>query len=483
MTTRLRSAAAYLAAPLACLAVWWRIPFFFFRDDDFTWLTLPKLTLGEALFSPFAQGTVRLISERLYFLTLTSLFGFRAWPFRVATLLTWFAALALIQWIGTRLTGSRAAGLLAALLWTIALPLATPLGWAAAYNQVFIAFIVLAAFAARLKGWRRTEAALYLAGFGVLEIIVMYPGLVLLHHLCTRSITFTPPTQNRESNRADLRDALWMLIPAALFTALHLFVIPKTESPIYQRIIDGRLPATLWTYIQWTVGPSQMQFRNPARVGQGLAVTWAVAAALAAFAVARLARRDLRPAFFIGWFLLWIAPVLPLPNHIYDYYVTLPGIGLAWLAGWALVSAWRSGWVARVPAIALAAAYAAGSIVVIDSVTKWYLDLTSRDRIVFRAMESAIEAHPGQTILLTGINEDIFLHTVAGGADRTLSIPQVWLAPGQDAVLDSGRLPNLQRFRVAPETLSKALGQHTVRVIEVDGTTARDITEAYGAVN
>ena len=140
-TSRARAAAAYLLAPLLCLAVWWRVPSFFFRDDDFNWLTLPQLPLTEALFSPFAQGTVRVLSERLYFLTLASWFGFNAWPFRLVTLLVWFLVLALMQWIGARLTGSRAAGLLAALLWTIALPLALPLGWASAFNQVLIAFV------------------------------------------------------------------------------------------------------------------------------------------------------------------------------------------------------------------------------------------------------------------------------------------------------------------------------------------------------
>ena len=462
-TFRARAAAAHLAAPLLCLAVWWRVPSFFFRDDDFNWLTLPQLPLPEALFSPFAQGTVRVISERLYFLTLASWFGFNAWPFRLVTLLVWFLVLALMQWIGAHLTGSRAAGLLAALLWSIALPLALPLGWASAFNQVLIAFVVLAAFAARLQGWRAAEAALYLAGFGVLEIIVMYPALVLLH-----SWTDT-------SARSRGREALWMWIPAGLFTALHLFVIPKTESPIYQRIVDGRLPGTLWQYLLWTIGPSQMEVRNPERILQGLAVTWTIAAALALFAILRLTQRDRRPLLFCGWFLLWIAPVLPLPNHISDYYVTLPGIGLAWLAGWALVSAWSANRIARVVAVALAASYAAGSLVEIDAVTKWASNLTAQNRVLFRALETTAAAYPGRSVLLTGVQSEAFLHTVAGGADRTLGMPQVWLAPDSE----------LQRFRVTPEILRDALRQDRVRVLEINGAQARDITDAYraGATN
>ncbi len=466
----MKRAASYLIAPLVCLAVWWRVPFLFFRDDDFSWLTLHKMPLAEALFSPFAQGTIRVFSERLYFILLYDLFGFSAWPFRVAALGTWFIVLTLMQWIGTRLTGSRAAGVLAAVLWTVSLTLATPLGWASAFNQVLIAFVVLAAFAARLKGWHKVEAALYLLGFGVLEIIVMYPALVLLHALTDSTA------------RARWRDALWMAAPAGIFTALHLWVIPKTDAEVYRRIVDSRLPATLWQYIEWTVGPSQMQVRNAARIEQGLMATWIIATALALFAIVRLTKRDLRPLLFLGWFLLWLAPVLPLPNHISDYYLTVPGIGLAWLAGWALVAAWRSNWIFRVPATALALIYLAGSVAEVDAVTKWFFNLTSKGRVLARGMEATAEAYPGKAILLTRVDPEIFLHTAAGGADRTIGLEKLWLAPDQDAVLDSNRLPNLQRFRVAPDVLFEALKNDQVRVLEAEGPVARDITARYRAV-
>lgn len=463
----MKRALSYLIAPLVCLAVWWRVPFLFFRDDDFSWLTLHSLPLREALFSPFAQGTVRVFSERLYFIALYDLFGLAAWPFRAAALGGWFVALMLTQWIGEQLTGSRAAGVLGAILWTVSVTLATPLGWASAFNQVFIAAIILGAFAAHIQRRYKLEAALYLIGFGVLEIIVMYPLVVLLYE-CTRS------TQSRDRKRADLFRPLWMLFPAALFTALHLFVIPKTDAEVYRRIIDSRLPATLWQYIQWTVGPSQMEVRNAARVEQGLLATWIIAAALAVFALTRLARRDLRALLFLGWFVLWLAPVLPLPNHISDYYLTVPGIGLAWLAGWALVSAWRSGWLFRIPATAFALVYLAGSAAEVDAVTKWFFELTAKNRVLVRGLEATAAKYPSQPILLTRVDPEVFLHAVAGGADRTLGIKQIWLAPDQDEVLDSGRLPDLQRFR-APSNLP------LLRVLDLEGPIARDITPRYTA--
>src|SRR5580698_4121931 len=98
---------AYLLAPiLVCLAVYWRAPFIWFRMDDFAWLGLPLDVQGfglwHALFHPQAEGTVRVLSERLFFLALTSAFGLYAWPFRAVALGTWFADLVLIQLIGAR---------------------------------------------------------------------------------------------------------------------------------------------------------------------------------------------------------------------------------------------------------------------------------------------------------------------------------------------------------------------------------------------
>ncbi len=150
-----RRIAYYLAPLLVCVAVFWRAPFIWFRIDDFAWLGLPQYAhdygLMRALFDPMAQGTVRVVSERLPFLIFSAAFGLHAGPFRALSLGTWFACLLLIQWIGWKLTGSRAAGLGAAVLWAVNSSLILPLSWASAYNQTLCAFIFLFAFQARLR--------------------------------------------------------------------------------------------------------------------------------------------------------------------------------------------------------------------------------------------------------------------------------------------------------------------------------------------
>ena len=78
----------WLALPLICLAVYWRGLFAWFQADDFAWLSLRAhvhdwRSLLENLFAPMAQGTIRPLSERAFFLVFESLFGLHALPFRI----------------------------------------------------------------------------------------------------------------------------------------------------------------------------------------------------------------------------------------------------------------------------------------------------------------------------------------------------------------------------------------------------------------
>src|SRR5579859_175312 len=120
--TRVRQALWWLAAPLLSAALYWRAFLTWFQNDDFAWLGLPLEVhrfgdVWSPLFRPAAQGTVRVLSERVFFLVFSSVFGYHALPYRLWIFATWFAALTLASLIATRLTGSRTAGLLAALLW------------------------------------------------------------------------------------------------------------------------------------------------------------------------------------------------------------------------------------------------------------------------------------------------------------------------------------------------------------------------------
>src|SRR5579862_7212891 len=116
-------AAAYWAVPsILCLVMYWPGLLAWFQQDDFVWLNMPNQAHGwdgllRTLFLPNpSQGSWRPLSERVLFLAFGPIFGADALPYRIWVFLTQFANLALAASITTRLTRSRAAGFLAAVL-------------------------------------------------------------------------------------------------------------------------------------------------------------------------------------------------------------------------------------------------------------------------------------------------------------------------------------------------------------------------------
>ncbi|HWC98819.1 MAG TPA: hypothetical protein VG456_18795, partial [Candidatus Sulfopaludibacter sp.] len=122
-----------MAPCLLCLVLHWLGFLSWFRADDFAWLGLTPRVHGFhdlliALFEPRAQGTIRPWSERAFFMAGYGLFGLNVLPYRIVIFATQFGALGLMAWIARRLTGSPAAGFLAALLWIVNSSTMEPLG-------------------------------------------------------------------------------------------------------------------------------------------------------------------------------------------------------------------------------------------------------------------------------------------------------------------------------------------------------------------
>jgi len=52
-----------------------------------------------------------------------------------------------------------------------------------------------------------------------------------------------------------IRGALWLFAPAAIFTVVHFWFIPKSASGPYVLSLDSRLPSTIASYLAWTFEP------------------------------------------------------------------------------------------------------------------------------------------------------------------------------------------------------------------------------------
>jgi hypothetical protein len=503
--TRLSRYGWLAIAPAFALLIYWRVPLTWFANDDFAWLGLPLQVhrardLSAVLFAPRAQGTVRFLGERLFFLVFSVVFGYHALPYHLFALITWCADLVLAALIGERLTNSKAAGVLGAIFWTASSILVTPIAWVSAYNELLCGFCILMAFYARLRGWRATEWIAYLAGFGALEVIVAYPAIATLHALCERSEPLadargsdSEPGAIRSQLSRDrqgvgllsdnLRTAILLFIPAILFTILHFLLIPKNASGYYKVEIDSRIFSTLLQYLKWCLGPSRL-FQLTAHWGRfGTRVMWISALALALFVIRQLWRRNSLALFLCAWFLFLVAPVLVLPYHVTDYYASLAELGLAWLAGWAMVVAWNSGWLTRGFAVALAAASLAGSVREDDGYSRWYYRRSIRMETLFFGIEDSLRAHPGSALILHGVDNDLFQTGFQDEPFRLLGFPKVYFAPGGEAgIVAREDLGGVAPFLISPRQALSMIANNQARVLSVSNDGVRDITRGYQVV-
>jgi hypothetical protein len=402
-----------------------------FCNDDFAWLGLPLLVdswrdLPHVLLAPMAQGTIRVFSERLFFLGLGSVFDLNIVPFKIVVFLTQFANLALIMWITRRLTGGATAarvdarpalaGFLAPILWCAGIALAEPLAWASAYNEVLIAFCVLLGFFFRLKWiesgerkYRYLEWAPFLFGFGVLETIVIYPVLMLWYALCC-----APKT---------LRSTLPLFAPAVLFTIFHFTAIAPSTDPKYTlSFAPAGLVYSLWTYWALAAGTLRMDIREPLPAY----LLAGVSLALLVFAAKKLSQGQRLALFLLLWFPLALSPVLPLGMHISDYYLTVPTIGLAMLAAWAasVPNRWAS-----VAAVFLIPVFLFCSIAQAHALESTRFERGRLMRHFLRDMRAHESEYEDKVVLLQGMRDEFFW---AGILDRPLSligIPNVYVTP------------------------------------------------------
>jgi hypothetical protein len=343
--------------------------------------------------------------------------------------------------------------------------------WASVYNQVLISFLMIAAAyclvryaeSGQQRWWILLWAA-YLAGFGALESAVLFPLLALLY------ARWQAPHLTRR--------LLWLLAPAVMFALLHAFVIPKSASPIYRAYFDAAMLKNFLRYFGWSAGPARLGTNVAPELGRwGLAIAGLCGVTAAYFALWRWLKGDRLGFWMLAWFALFLLPVLPLKNHVSDYYVTLPSAGLAMLGGWALAAAWGTNWPGRIAASVLAAAYVWGSVTEVRSIQSV---LVRRSLGLRDTVEAAAAAHAaGKRVVLAGVSDDLFDSGFQDGAFATMGIAQVWLAPGSEAGITArDDLGGLRPFQASAGEITSWLEKGEAVVLEVSGK-PRNVTSQY----
>ncbi|MCC7175985.1 MAG: hypothetical protein IT159_12380 [Bryobacterales bacterium] len=479
---RLGSAAYWAAPSLFCLVLYWLGLKAWFRQDDFAWLSLHNHLqepggLWRLLFAPQAQGTIRPLSERAFFLLFYGLFGMDALPYRIAVFLTQFANLVLISAIARRLTGSRAAGFLAPVLWAANGALATVMTWTSAYNQALCGFFLLLSFWSLLRfvetGRRRYNVlqwAAFLLGFGALEINVVYPAIAAAYVFVAA--------------RAYLRRTLWLFVPSVAFAAIHWRFAPKPATGPYMMHFDWSVLGSLGTYWTWALGPTRLDYAL-IRLPQWLAAAAvaALSAGLLLFAAAQWRRKNRVGVFLLLWFAILLAPVLPLRDHLSDYYLTTPLIGLAILGAWALAAAWRRGWMHRTAALLLAAVYLSCSLPVARAVTRWNYEFSRDMRDLLRGLVRARQLHPGKIILLTGLGSDLFWGTIYHKAHWLVGVTDVYLAPGaEQAIQARPEMDEISEYVLPAGVAKRALDEDRAVAYSAAQGRLRNVTQGLKAI-
>ena len=476
-----------------------------FFGDDFSLLLLaasPDKEFWEAFFQPRAQGTFRPLSERLFFYFFYGWFGFDAFPYRLLVFGTQIVNLWLLAALTNRLTGKRLAGFVAASLWGVHHGLSSSMTWTSAYNQVLCAFLLLLSFLLFLRFAESRRKRYYAAqwitfglGLGALETMVVYPVVLLVYVLI--------------ANRRLWRHAAAMLPGSAAFAWLQLSAAPTASEGVYQTDFGlASLAAGFWHYTQRVLVADELV---------GIAVAMVIAAV--AFAAHQAWRGALLGVFMLSWFAITLGPYLPLPDHRLDYYLVLPSMGIAMLAGWTVSLAFgRGGWwtsgssrptgyidgeqestddgIQFRPAVTIFAraparfVFQVGVVLFVGTFVFASVGRADREVSYFQPLSLAVKQllsdtsrvraeYPGKTILLANVPEMVFYLSIAHDAFRAVGVYDVSLTPDNQINRRADYAHPIEKYFLPVAETLLVLDRQQALVFDASGPRLVEITAQY----
>ena len=410
-----------------------------YRLDDLAWLSLRNTienghSLLWALFSPQAQGSIRPLGECVWFLLASSLFGLNPFPLHMLALVTQIANVFLLVIAGRRLLGSPVAAAIAATVWVLNDSLVEPMVWASAFNEVLYTFWFLLAFQAFMRWidsgkftWLAVHLAAIVLGFGTLELMVVFPLIAAVY-----VALFAPRHWKAVLPSASV---------TAAFVAAHLFFVRLPQSGPYRMTFGWSMVKNLAHYSTKVLGPEEYRGIHQSTAGLAMAGTVLLSAAVLVWVIAGVRRKQPTGLFCLLWFVLGLAPILPLNEHFTPYYTFVPLIGLAWLAGDALVRV-RSR-MGRSVAVACAVLYAfcqtPSTLFVRDWNRARSFDVERREARLAGAVREIRRIRPQGAVFLDGLDTEQFwwglcygelihrgytdLHILPDAAEHGVAIP------------------------------------------------------------
>ncbi|HLK22926.1 MAG TPA: hypothetical protein VKT81_28465 [Bryobacteraceae bacterium] len=426
--------------------------------------------LREILLQPTPGGSWRPFSDRGYYLLLQSIFGATPVPFHIACFLTQFINLALVFSITRRLTGSDGAAFLAPLLWIANSKLLLVMAWCLAYDYALCGMCLLGSFWLFLR-WIDTDARRYyvgmwivfLLGFGVLETNLVFPMLAAAYAwLCAR---------------AYFKKTLPLFIPSIAFLAAHMLMIHAPASGPYRMHFTSAMVRTFIRYWAWDFEPVNLTTFTHLPETVGIVGMLLFSGALLTFVAFQAYRRNFVPVFFFCWFVIVLAPALPLRDNIQDVYLALPCIGVAMLGASAFVWAWKRSKLYQSLAVALLLLFLVESVPTDIRGIEWYRERSLRVENLVETVVAKHAENPGKIILLTGIDAPLFYASVNQRAFAAFGVNDVYLAPGSETEISPGD-PAVAQFVLPAARMQDAVAHRAVVLQSKDGHVT-DVTAQY----
>lgn len=298
----------------------------------------------------------------LVYLALFQLFGPQAWAFHLMNVLLHIAVVLVLYQVTKKLFRDRYVGALAAALFAIHPIHSEAVTWIAALPDLELTLFFLLAFllflnldsrgCRRVGGWIVGQIAM--AGCFALALLSKEPA-VTLPVMATVYEHFYRDDRGRTSwlRKFSRYGILWVLCGGYLFFRSHfLGAMFGSHGDSDLKTAEAPLAATalIGQYAWKLVWPVRLSAYYLFSRNLGLLCLWALAGSgvlLASVFFTKFEwKRNRLPTFALLWFFATLAPVLNprwlAANVFTERYAYLPSVGLCWLAGWGLLSAWKS---------------------------------------------------------------------------------------------------------------------------------------------
>jgi hypothetical protein len=131
-------------------------------------------------------------------------------------------------------------------------------------------------------------------------------------------------------------------------------------------------------------------------------------------------------------------------------------------------------------AAALALLYAIPSISVVHAGMNYYYDRSVRVRSLVLNVISEKQAHPGKTILIKNVDDDLFWSSVYYLPFKMFGWNDVLLTPdSRSHIKEDPAFPPLDNYFLTPAATTTFLKEGSALVYAVEGGTLRDVTSSY----